>query len=147
MIRIGKLTDYAMLILSQMAKEPDSILSATALADALHLTSPTVSKILKILTDAKIVGSVRGAEGGYHLAKPASSITVADIIAAMEGELAMTECCESANLCAIDSMCTLRENWRKINTMVHSLLARFTILDMLEPLAENGIAQGLQNGK
>jgi DNA-binding IscR family transcriptional regulator len=53
----------------------------------------------------------------------------------MEGELAMTECCESTNLCAIDSMCTLRENWRKINKMVYQLLAHFSIQDMLCPLS------------
>lgn len=134
MIRIGKLTDYAMLILSEMAKNPDSIQSTSCLAETLLLTAPTVSKILKMLSDAGLVESVRGAEGGYHLARMASAITVADIIAAMEGELAMTECCESAGLCAIDSMCTMRENWRKINKMVHSLLAGFTIADLLKPL-------------
>ena len=143
MLRIGKLTDYAMLILSQMAKEPDSVLSAASLADALHLPAPTASKILKILSDATLVTSVRGAEGGYRLARPSASITLADIIGAMEGEFAMTECCDSTRLCAIDSMCTLRGNWRKINGMVHSLLAKVTILDMLEPIC----VEGWQHGK
>ena len=55
MLRIGKLTDYAMLILSQMAKDPHSILSATFLAEALHLSVPTVSKILKMLSDASLL--------------------------------------------------------------------------------------------
>lgn len=135
MLRIGKLTDYALLIMSHMAKEPDVILSASSLADALHLASPTVSKILKMLSEADLVSSVRGAEGGYHLARPAIEITVADIIAAMEGELAMTECCDKSSLCAIDSMCTMRENWKKINMMVQALLAKFTLMDMLEPLS------------
>ena len=135
MLRIGKLTDYAMLIMSQMAKEPTSVMSATSLAESLHLTTPTVSKVLKILSEAGIVGSVRGADGGYHLARPSAAITVADVITAMEGELAMTECCERAGLCAIDTMCTMRGNWLKINKMVESLLSRFTIADMLTPLA------------
>lgn len=130
MLRIGKLTDYAMLLLSQMAKEPHAILSASFLAETLHLTVPTVSKILKMLSDANLVNSVRGADGGYHLARPAHEITVADVVSAMEGKIAMTECCERANLCLIDSFCTLRENWKKINTMVHTLLTKFTILDM-----------------
>ena len=149
MLRIGKLTDYAMLILSQMAREPDLVLSATSLAEVLHLSAPTVSKILKMLSDAKLVSSVRGAEGGYHLARPPASITVVDIISAMEGELAMMECCESTTLCAIDSVCTLRENWRKINKVIHTLLTKFTILDMLEPLLIKSIltssAEGLPN--
>jgi FeS assembly SUF system regulator len=143
MLRIGKLTDYAMLIMSQMARQPELLMSATFLAEGLHLTTPTVSKILKMLSDAGLVNSVRGAEGGYRLARAAETITIADVIAAMEGDLAMTECCESISMCAIDSVCTMRENWRKINKMVQSLLARFTIIDMLEPIAVNGSIQGL----
>ncbi|MBV9576035.1 MAG: SUF system Fe-S cluster assembly regulator [Gammaproteobacteria bacterium] len=134
MLRIGKLTDYALLIISQMAREPHAILSAASLAERLHLTSPTVSKILKILSEAGIVSSVRGADGGYHLARLASDITVADIIIAMEGDLAMTACCETQDQCLLTS-CTMRENWQKINNMVHSLLASFTMLDMLTPLS------------
>ncbi len=137
MLRIGKLTDYAMLILTQMAREPDAVLSATVLAEMLHLSTPTVSKILKILCDAGLVSSVRGADGGYHLAREAQNITVADVITAMEGAIAMTECCEGSNLCALDSMCALRDNWRKINKIVHSLLAGFTIMDMMAPLSIN----------
>jgi FeS assembly SUF system regulator len=147
MLRIGKLTDYAMLIMSQMARQPDLLMSATFLADGLRLTPPTASKILKMLSDAGLVNSVRGAEGGYRLARPAVSITVADVITAMEGEVAMTECCESINLCAIESACTMRENWRKINKMVQTLLARFTIIDMIEPLTLTGSIQGLFDGK
>lgn len=134
MLRIGKLTDYAILILSQMAKSPELLSSTTFLAETLRLAATTVSKILKILSDASLVTSVRGAEGGYRLARPAAEITIADVIEAMEGELAMTECCEGISLCAINSMCTMRENWQKINKMVHSLLAGFTIIDMTEPL-------------
>lgn len=134
MLRIGKLTDYAMLILSQMAKDPHSVMSAAFLAETVHLSAPTVSKILKMLSDGQLVTSVRGADGGYRLAMPAQQITVADVIEAMEGDLAMTECCENQGLCAIDSVCGMRENWRKINAMVRALLAKFTILDMTGPL-------------
>lgn len=136
MLRIGKMTDYAMLIMSHMAKTPGVTLSAAALAEVLHLTAPTVSKILKILADADLVTSIRGAEGGYHLSKSAEQITLVDIIAAMEGDLALTECCDMQGLCTIDSLCTLRENWKKVNKMVKSLLSNLTILDMCKPLSE-----------
>lgn len=142
MLRIGKLTDYALLIMSQMARHPDAVMSTTMLAELLHLTTPTVSKVLKMLSDAGLVSSIRGADGGYHLARAAHTITVADIIAAMEGELALTECCESRSLCSIDSICTLKENWLKINKMVHALLAQFTILDMLDPISLKGLVHG-----
>jgi len=135
MLRISKLTDYAMLILSQMAKAQNLIMSATLLAEVLHLSVPTVSKILKILADASLVTSIRGADGGYRLSRSATEITLADVISAMEGDVAMTECCESKSLCAIDSQCGVRENWRKINKLIHALLAGFTILDMTEPLS------------
>ena len=147
MLRLGKLTDYAILIMSAMAKDPHATLSATSLADTLHLSTPTVSKVLKMLGDADLVNSVRGAEGGYHLARSAHKITIADVIAAMEGELAMTECCEKISACAIHSMCMLKENWRKINGMIHSFLARLTIIDMLEPLSSRQLLQGLNHDK
>jgi len=123
-----------------MAKEPASILSATALAERLHLTPPTVSKVLKMLADAILVDSVRGAEGGYHLAKPAANISVVDVIAAMEGDIAMTECCDDTSLCAIASMCRMKENWRYINGMVKGLLQNFSILDMVSPLRTESVS-------
>lgn len=134
MLRIGKLTDYALLIMSEIAKAPESVSSTTWLSDTLGLPVPTVSKVLKMLLDAQLVSSFRGAEGGYRLAKAAQAISVADIIGAMEGELAMTECCERANLCSLDTRCTMRENWKKINKMVYAVLAGFSIGDMLQPL-------------
>ena len=140
MLRIGKLTDYAMLILSQLAKESHAVLSATILAELLHLPLPTVSKVLKILGDGGLVNSVRGADGGYHLARAACDISIADVIAAMEGEITMTECCELAGICTIENMCTMRENWRQINAMIHSFLAKLTISDMLSPLILTGVA-------
>jgi len=135
MIRIGKLTDYAMLVMSQIAKEPQAVLSASVLAELLHLSTPTVSKVLKMLSEAGLICSVRGAEGGYHLARQASGITVADIIAAMEGDLALTECCDSAGRCSINGMCVMKENWLKINKQIYSLLAGISIIDMLKPLS------------
>jgi FeS assembly SUF system regulator len=142
MLRIGKLTDYAMLIMSQLAKDPHSVLSATVLADILHLTPSTVSKVLKMLSDNDLVRSVRGADGGYHLAREAAAISVAQVIAAMEGALALTECCDSSALCTLDSMCTLKGNWKKINKLVYSVLDKLTIRDMLHPLTLKGPIYG-----
>ena len=142
MLRIGKMTDYAMLILSAMAKDPDAVMSATFLAEGLRLSVPTVSKILKILADSALVSSVRGADGGYRLDKPAAEISVAAVIEAMEGDLAMTECCESANLCSLGSQCDMQDNWRKINGLIKALLSRLSILDMVGPLSLEGLLHG-----
>jgi FeS assembly SUF system regulator len=141
MLRIGKLTDYAILILGEMAGLPDAILSATSLAELLQLPLPTVSKILKILSEANLVTSIRGAVGGYRLAKPAANITLAHVITAMEGELALTECCEKSGLCGLDSFCKMQVNWQKINKLVLNLLMQWTILDMRNENAEFGYGQ------
>ena len=143
MLKIGKMTDYAMLILSQMAREPDTVMSAATLAETLQLSGPTVSKILKILGDSSLVMSIRGADGGYHLGKQAANISVSDVIAAMEGDLTMTECCETTNLCSLGSMCAMQDNWLKINGLIKSLLSRISILDMVGPIS----LEGLLNGK
>lgn len=141
MLRISKLTDYALLIMSEMARVPLAIRSAKTLAGILHLNLPTVSKILKLLLDGGLVKSVRGVDGGYLLTRPPTKISVADIIIIMEGKLAMTECCESVSFCTIDSVCTLRSNWRSINRFVHRFLSKLTIADMLSPLDLQGLAE------
>lgn len=150
MLRIGKLTDYALLIMGQFAKVPNSVLSANALAHQLHLSVPTVSKILKILSESNLINSVRGASGGYHLSKKPIDISVTDVIVAMEGKLAMTQCCDNTNTCVLDSTCAMRNNWRKINKVIQLLLDKLTILDMLKPLSITkhlGVLEKQFNGK
>ena len=142
MLKIGKMTDYAMLVLSAMAKNPDAIMSAASIAEALGLSVPTVSKILKTLGDAGLVSSVRGAEGGYHLGKPAKDICITEVIEAMEGDLAMTECCESANNCTLGASCSMQDNWLKINQLIKSLLSRLSILDMAGPISLEEVLHG-----
>ena len=134
MLRISKLTDYALLIMSHLAKTAGTVMSASILAHELHLSVPTVSKILKMLTESGLVRSKRGSDGGYQLARPAKNITVAHIIQTMEGKLALTTCCHVGLNCNLESFCTLRENWRKINNLVQALLSHVTLSDMLNPL-------------
>jgi FeS assembly SUF system regulator len=142
MLKIGKMTDYAMLILCALAKEPETLMSASMLAERLHLSVPTVSKILKILGDSSLVVSQRGAEGGYRLSRDAARVSVADVIEAMEGGLAVTECCESTELCSLGSMCAMKDNWVKINGVIKSLLSRLSILDMVGPVSLEGLLHG-----
>lgn len=133
MLRISKLTDYATIILSILAINPEKIASATWIAHKSHLAVPTVSKILKILTEAGLVKSFRGPGGGYQMARPAPEITIAEIVTAIEGQLAMTECCVSAN-CMLDSLCAVKENWKIINKIILNALAGVTLSDMIRPL-------------
>lgn len=134
MLKISKMTDYAMLILGELAKTPDAILSATAMSDALHLSVPTVSKILKMLNDADLLQSARGADGGYKLARAAKNISIVDVVMAMESGVALTACCEAKSNCVIDAHCAMQDNWRVLNQKMQQLLAQYSILDMLQPL-------------
>ena len=135
MLRISKLTDYATLVLSFMALTPDSILSATFIAAQLHLGLPTVSKILKILSAHHLVVSRLGMGGGYKLARASHEITLEEIVSAIEGNVAMTQCCSThLNTCTIDALCSLKENWQIINKQIFLTLAKISLQDMLQPL-------------
>lgn len=109
MLRLSKLTDYGTVILSFMAKDNTRVCAAMEIATATGIALPTVSKILKLLVNAKVLMSTRGAKGGYTLADLPENITVAAIISALEGPIALTECslsqqgCEQASGCGISS--------------------------------------------
>ena len=131
MIKVNKLTDYAVLILNHFAAQSlDRVFNASQLASALGLPSPTVSKILKILLKNQLVISYRGAMGGYQLAKPLKCISVAQLIEAMEGRVAVTQCSARAGLCTHEHVCQMRNPWQKINQMVLTLLSQVSLADM-----------------
>ncbi len=136
MLRISKLTDYAIIIMSHMARRVACLYAATQLADATGVALPTVSKVLKILARAKLVKSTRGAKGGYELAQLPDKISVASIISALEGPIALTECGISHDHCQQSASCTLRGNWNPINTAVKTALASVTLADMIRPAAK-----------
>ncbi len=137
MIRIAKLTDYAIVLLSYFASDTDQpVHNARDLAEMARLPLPTVSKILKALSHGNIVVSQRGINGGYRLAREPRSISIADIIGAIEGPIAMTECSvEPAGLCELEGVCPVGANWQKINRVVGEALKGLTLADMAKPLA------------
>ena len=98
MLRIGKLSDYAILLMVELQATRQGLLSAHSLSDRAHLELPTASKLLKLLAQAGLVTSSRGIHGGYKLARPATGINVAEIIAAIEGPIARLTDTESLSL-------------------------------------------------
>ena len=134
MLRVTKLTDYATVVMTVLAARPDEVLSATELAEAAGLEPPTVSKLLKPLAQAGLVEGLRGVRGGYRLTRPASEITLIEIVEAMEGPLAITECSQGQSHCGIASQCGVRSNWRLINDVVSDALRAVTLAQMLHPL-------------
>ena len=135
MLRVTKLTDYATVVLTVLAARPGEILSATDLADHSGLEPPTVSKVLKPLAQAGLVEGLRGVHGGYRLSRAAADISLIEVVEAMEGPLAMTECSQVDSHCGIAHQCGARANWRLINDVVADALRGVTLAQMLHPPA------------
>lgn len=133
MLKLSKLTDYATVILSYMAKDSVRVQGAGEIAEATGIALPTASKILKILLKAKVVVSVRGAKGGYSLARPPEKITVASVISALEGPIALTECTASHKGCEQAAGCRIQGNWHMINQRISMALESVTLADMILP--------------
>jgi FeS assembly SUF system regulator len=136
MIRLGKLTDYGLLLMSQIARSPQAELhTARDLARKCRLPMPTVSKLLKVLLQGRLLASHRGIRGGYSLVRDANLISLAEIISAMEGPLALTECSsEIEGLCDLESSCPIRDNQRIINQVVRGALQKVMLSDLTQPL-------------
>ena len=136
MLKLSKLTDYATVILSYMAKDSEKMNPSQEISGITGIALPTVSKILKILVKAKIVISTRGAKGGYLLARSPRKITVASIISALEGPIALTECTVSHQGCEQASGCCIQGNWGLINQKIVDTLESVTLADMLLPVKQ-----------
>lgn len=134
MLKLGKLADYATTLMTALAADPQHLASAQELAARTHVSGPTVAKLLKLLTRAGLVEPVRGAHGGYRLARPAEQINVAEVIAAIDGPIALTQCAQHKGGCAIESHCGVRSNWRLINQTVRHALEAVTLAQMAAPL-------------
>ena len=132
MIKLSKLTDYSVAILAQMSKaDTGKVVSCTFLSETTGVPEPTVAKILKILTKSGFVVSARGIRGGYRLDRSADKITVADIITAMDGPIAVTACVEGGtNDCAMESKCPVRGNWDKVNRAIRAALEEVSLADI-----------------
>lgn len=134
MLRVTKLADYATVVLTVMAAS-DDVLSAAGIAERAGLEATTVSKVLKPLSQAGLAEAFRGVHGGYRLARPASSIRLIEVIEAIEGPLAVTECSVHDGQCGIEHSCGMRTSWRRINDVIVQALSGVTLLDMIHPAA------------
>jgi FeS assembly SUF system regulator len=130
MLRMSKLTDYGTMVLAQLATSPSGLASAGQVADATRIAQPTVSKLLKALAKAGLVVSERGALGGYALARPPEQISAADIIDALEGPVAITECSASGSACDLEKFCRVGNAWQIINHSIRNALRQVSLTDL-----------------
>ena len=146
MIRLGKLTDYGLVLMTHMAQNSDrSLHTARALAVESRLPLPTVSRLLKELLQSGLLVSYRGIKGGYSLARKPREISVAEIIAALEGAIALTECStDISGLCDLEPCCPIKNNQRIISHAVRGALENLMLSDLSQPLQLTAIrnAQG-----
>jgi FeS assembly SUF system regulator len=130
MLRLSKLTDYGTVIMSHMARRPAGLHSAGEIAATLGVTVPTAGKVLKMLARHELLQSVRGARGGYRLARPPERISIAEVIDALEGPFGMTECSVVVGLCMQEGNCPIRAHWQQVNQLIRQTLAQVTLADM-----------------
>src|ERR1700687_4972996 len=133
MLRMSKLADYGTVIMTAIARDPDNVHSATSIAATTGVAVPTVCKLLKMLSHGGLVVSLRGANGGYLLPRPPERITLADVIAAVDGPFGMTECSTAPGLCMQEGECAIRANWQKISVAIYDALRQITLADMARP--------------
>lgn len=128
MLRITKITDYGFILLAHMANQELNLLhNAKDLSAAIGIPLPTVSKVLKILTQGGILKSHQGSKGGYSLASPAKEITAASIIEAVEGPVAITDC---SSIEGCERNCQVSNSWQRVNGAVIGALEGLTLADM-----------------
>jgi len=140
MFKLNKMTDYAVVMMAELARGGDaggacpggSVVTAQRLAEASAVPQPTVAKLLKQLAQAGLMESQRGAQGGYRLARDASEISVAEIIAAVEGPIALAACVDdSTDQCGVLSLCAMAGHWEMVNAAVRAALEGVTLADMM----------------
>ena len=135
MIILSKLADYGVIVATHLAADPNRQLTAAAVADETRLPRATVAKILKALAHAGLVSATRGAAGGYRLARQAAAISVAEVVAAIDGDIGLTQCSIHVAECARTNYCPTRPHWTAINRAVEQALAAVSLDAMLTPSA------------
>ena len=130
MVRISRLTDYATVLLAVLAAQPERVQTAAALAEQTHIAAPTVSKLLKQLQRAALVSSTRGLHGGYQLARPATQISAAAILDALEGPRALTDCSVARGQCEIEQSCRVGHVWQRLNLAIRRSLVDVSLAQL-----------------
>ena len=129
MLRINRLTDYGFVLLAHLVEnEAVENHNARDLSVELDIPLPTVSKVLKMLTQGGLLESYQGSQGGYRLARGADKISAAEIIEVMEGPVSLTACCVEDGC---DRNCSVSKSWQKVNGLVVGELRKTSLIDLV----------------
>ena len=136
MLRLNRMTDYAILVLGALARRHGETLASGHLAQLTKLAQPTVAKVLKMLLAVELVETQRGVRGGYRLMKTSAHISLVDIVEAIEGPIAVTDCIEGARQpCPASNYCCMRNHWNHVNFAIRRALMDVTLEDLTNPIA------------
>lgn len=132
-MRLSNMADYAVVVMSAASRHCGSTrVSATDLAAETGLALPTAQKLVSILSKAGLLRSARGSGGGIQLARPAAAITLADIIEAVEGPIALTSCIDTgSHNCAMEGTCRVQPHWAVVNSAVRGALAEISLTTLV----------------
>lgn len=133
MLKLSKLADYATVLMTAFAADPGRVQTGVELAERTRIPAPTVAKLLKSLARGGLLESLRGAHGGYRLARPPAAVSVADIIRALEGPISVTDCSVDDGHCGIEDHCGSRSGWRLINAAIREALEAVTLDQLARP--------------
>jgi len=133
-MRLSSMADYAVVTMSAAARHCGGArTSAAELAGETGLPLPTVHKVVSLLSRAGLLRSIRGAGGGLQLARPAAAITLADIVEAVEGPIALTACVEHGRHdCALEGTCGVQAHWPIVNSAMRGALAGIPLTQLAQ---------------
>jgi FeS assembly SUF system regulator len=132
-IILSRLADYGVIIATHLAGDPERRVNAAAVAEATRLPPATVAKVLKRLAHAGIVAGARGVAGGYRLARAPDAISIAEVVAAIDGEIGVTQCASHVDACDRMHFCPTRPHWAYINRAVSQVLGAVSLAEMVRP--------------
>ena len=143
MIRISRMADYGVVALSFLARQPDVCFSAARIAERTGVPLPTARKLLKMLVKNGVVVSRRGSSGGYGLARPPQDISVADLVVAVDGPIALADCLQDGNantsVCGLEGFCAVRGPWQKVSDAIRVALEEVTLADIADSIPGDAI--------
>ena len=130
-MRLSHLADYAVVLMTAAARYPAGArLSATELSAETGVPLPTAQKLMGQLTSCGLLTSMRGAGGGFALARPAHDISLADIVEAVEGPIAMSACSDGKFDCALDAHCRVKPHMGIVGHAVRGALGAVSLTEL-----------------
>ncbi len=139
MIRVSRMADYGVVAMTHIAREPDARHTATSIAARTGVPRPSASKLLKQLAKAGILTSHRGAKGGYSLSRAPEQVSVAALVAAVDGPISLADCLDGpSGICELESFCSVRGPWQKISDAIRVALEEVTLADMAQAAGASG---------